>query len=389
MTMLSDLTPRKGVGYTSYSGITLHRSCPQAWMYRQLYGLNRPPSDDAKVEMRFGTWWHALRAAEAIERGRRLGSIKFTPKTIKGADDGPQIVTADHEDLQGAVLEAAQRWEEAMSEDHAELWKKKLGGFPSALLRALDERYLAAHAESWNEQPIGVEVKWSRALPDSSVDLIGYTDEVYRDVKRGMVVVRDHKTSKQLGAMTAADDMLDSQLHLNAWGLKDRLEEWDCGSVQAISYERVNSVKPTTPKLTAGGKLSKQVTNFDLTTYMAFCESEEVKEKGYLPEPEQIERISSPGYQTKWFQRTLTPINRNIARAHLQAALDTEQDSRKTVDRVQRRREAPRNMTADACKWCDFAKLCRAQMVGGTDGEYQIEEYGLRTWHKKEAESPV
>jgi hypothetical protein len=167
MTMWSDLTPRKGVVYTSYSGLTRHRACPQQWSYAQLYGLSRPPSDDAKVEARFGTWWHALRCAESIER------------------------------------------------------------------------------------------------------------------------------------------------------------------------------------------------------------------------------ISSPAYATKWFQRTLTPVNRNIAKAHLQAAVDSEQDSRTTTKRVLRRGEAPRNMTGAACRYCDYAKLCRAQMIGGADGEYQIEEYGLRARVLPDPPGPV
>lgn len=383
-TMFGDITPRTAIKATSYSGITLHRSCPQAWSYQQLYGLGRPPSSDPKVEARFGTWWHALRAAESIERGRRLGTIKHVPEKIKCADGGTELIVADHEDLQGAVLHLAEAWWSEQPEDHKALWAEKLGGDLPTLLPALDERYREHHKDDTeNEEPIAVEVKWTRQLPGSETILLGYTDEVYRDRKRGLVVVRDHKTAKQLSALNAADDMLNSQLHLNAWGLKDRLEEWGCGPVQAISYERVNSIAPTTPKLTQAGRLSKQVTNFDLRTYLAFCESPEAKAKGYKPEQSQLDRIKAPAYNTRWFQRTLTPINRNIAKAHLQAAIDSEQDSRRTVERVQRRGEAPRNMTGAACRWCDFAKLCRAQMIAGPDGEFQLSEYGLSARVKK------
>ena len=411
MTDLNSITKREHVNRTSYSGITLHRSCPQAWSYKTIFGLSRPPSDDPKVEARFGTIWHALRAAEAIERGRRVGSIKYVPRSIRVADGGPKVMTRQHKEmactrtdsdpdtckndehfepvlnLQERVFAAVEAWEEQMPEEHADLWKEKLGTrSPSLLLRSLDARYLVAHAaDIENEHPIGVEVYWERILPgDSGATLLGYTDEVYLDVKRHLIVVRDHKTAKQLSIMNAADDMLNSQLHLNAWGLSDRIKEWGCQPVGAISYERVNSVMPPKPKLVKSGRLSATVKNFDLETYLTFCESPEAKEAGYEREDAVVQRITEPQYISRWFQRTLTPVNRNIATAHLQAAVDTEVDSRKTVETVKRRGAGPRNMTGNACRYCDFAKLCRAQMIGGADGEYEIEEYGLRVKEKKE-----
>jgi hypothetical protein len=172
--------------------------------------------------------------------------------------------------------------------------------------------------------------------------------------------------------------MMDSQLHLNVWGLKDRFEEWEVPTATAIAYDRVNSTPPTKPKLTTKGARSKSVTNYDLPSYLAFCRSETAQAAGYEPEASEIERISTPVWQARWFQRPLTPVNRNMARAHLQAAVDSDQDSRRTVERVSRRGEAPRNMTGAACTFCNYARLCRAQMIGGVDGEYAVEEYGLR-----------
>lgn len=388
MTLLSEIEPRKAIDWTSYSGLTLHRKCPQAWMYRHLYRLSKPIKDEAKPELHFGNWFHALRAAEAIDRGRRIGSLKYAPKVIRCTDDGPRIPTEDKdgnpiEDLTSQVWEAIETWEEHIPEEHAAEWRSKLGSpSPSKLLRSLEARYQRMYKdERDNERPIGVEVKWTRALPGSDVVLLGYTDEVYFDVKRNLTVVRDHKTSKRLGSQSSADDLLDSQLDLNAWGLADRIREWECRPVEAVAFNRVLSVKPTTPVLTKAGRLSKQVTNFDLMTYLAFCKSPAAIEAGYEPEPAQIERISSPAYQTRWFQRTLRPISRNIVKAHLQAAVDSNMDAHKTIDRVVKRGEAPRNMTGSACSYCDFAKLCRAQMIGGVDGEYEISEYGLR--HKE------
>jgi hypothetical protein len=371
-----------------------------------LLKLEVPPGDDPAPALRYGTWWHALRAAEAIERGRRVGSIKHIPREIKCADDGPRVWTRIHKevecdkerpqedcmstehpehwddviDLVDRVLHAAELWEEQMPEHHAEKWKKDLGtASVSYLLKFWDKRYRHHHAKDMeNEQPIGVEVKWTRQLPGSDVILLGYTDEVYYDVKRRLVVVRDHKTSGRMSPFNAADDMVNSQLHLNAWGLKDRIEEWGVATPTAISFERIKSTLPAKPKLTKAGKLSTTSFNWDLHTYLEFCESDEAKEIGYEKEDAQVERITAPSFVTQFFQRTLTPINRNVARAHLQAAVDSNIDAQATIKRWGKRGSATRNFTGTACGYCGFAKLCRAQMVGGADGEYQIEEYGLR-----------
>lgn len=406
MTMISDLVARTEVGWTSYSGLTLHRSCPQAWSYRHLLKLEVPPADDPAPALRYGTWWHALRAADAIERGRALGSIKHIPREIKCADDGPRVWTRVHlevecdeakpqencmstehpdhwEDVPNLVervFAAAELWEEAMPEHHAEKWKKDLGtASVSYLLRYWDRRYRHHHRDDIpNEHPIGVEVKWTRQLPGSDVVLLGYTDEVYYDAKRSMVVVRDHKTSGRMSPFNAADDMVNSQLHLNAWGLRDKIAEWGVATPTAISFERVKSGLQAKPKLTTKGKLSTTSFNWDIHTYMDFVESDEAKEAGYVLDQAQVDRITSPAFVTQFFQRTLTPINRNVAHAHLQAAVDSNIDAQATIKRWQKRGSATRNFTGSACGHCGFAKLCRAQMIGGADGEYIVEEYGLR-----------
>lgn len=370
--------PRERLDWVTYSGLTMHRSCPQAFSYRYLYGLEKPPEDEAQVERNFGNWWHALRAAESIERGRKAGSLRSVPPMIECTDGGPNLPT-DSDALVDGVLEASERWANGLPDEHAEQWITRLGQPLTMRLVNLDRRYRDQHAEEIEaEEPIAVEVRWTRQLPGSQMPILGYADEVYRDLRRNLVVVRDHKTGKTLGTQTAADDMMDSQLHFYAWGISPMLAEWNCPPVQALCYDRVRSVAPTRPRLTQRGALSKTVTQYDLTTYLEFCESEEARERGYRPDQAIIDHLSTPAWRSVWFQRTLTPLNRNIARAHLQAAVDSQGDMQRTVAKVLKRGEATRNMSGSACRWCDFAKLCRAQMLGGPDGDYDPTEYGLR-----------
>lgn len=412
MTLISDITPRAEVGVTSYSALTLHRSCPQKWSYNHLFGLEQPPVDDPAPALRFGTWWHALRAADAIERGRALGSLKYAPLHIKCSDVfDVRVETRIHkdvpcdleerkchdwshfdqvEDLRDKVLRAADDWNDRLPEYHVEKWVGYFGTADVArMLKNLDLRWRTHHKEELKHQhPIGVEVGWGRQLPGSETRLVGYTDEVQYDERRGMVVVVDHKTTKRLGTQSTADDLLDSQLDLNAWGLYERIEEWGVAQPSGIAFDRVLSAPPTKPKLTTRGARSKTVTNYDLLTYLAFCKSPEAIEAGYKPEQSEIDRISSPSYGSKWFQRPVRPVNRNLARVHLQAAVDTALDAQATILRVQKRGEAPRNFTGAACDWCSFAKLCRAQMIGGPLGEYEVTEYGLQVKGPKASKNP-
>src|SRR5699024_6883255 len=99
--------------FASYSQINTHRACPQRWQYGAIQRLEEDrPEGDAAVELEFGIWWHALRAADSIDRGRKHGSLKQIPETLRTVDDGPEISTAynETETLAERVLGAAERW---------------------------------------------------------------------------------------------------------------------------------------------------------------------------------------------------------------------------------------------------------------------------------------
>lgn len=395
--------------YASYSQINTHRACPQKWQYGALRGLEQDREQVVKVELEFGNWWHALRAADSIERGRKLGTIQHVPDEIRTVDGGPKISTAarDTETLVESVLGAAERWWDSLPSEAHDEWDKRIGGSLPDRLTYVDEQWHERwDAERQNEQPLAVELKWTRELPwltdsdtgvvaDPDTKMVGFVDEVFYDAQRKIVVVRDHKAHKSLGTQSSADDMMDSQLQVYAWGASTMITEWGFGSVKAVAYDRVRMTAPKSPKVTKSGTLSKAVSDYDLRTYLAFCAGPDgegepfpgLKKDGsgagfYTAEDHVIENLSDPASSTAWFQNTLTPLNRNVVTGHLRASVDTAFEMERTRRRVAESGEAGRNLTS-MCKWCPFVELCRAELSGGVGGDYDLAAFGLKYKSKK------
>lgn len=369
----------------TYSSLTQHRRCPQAWKYRYIDGLRRrrsgiPPALD------FGSWFHAARALDRIAKGRAEGTLKAVPDEIHTTDTGPSFPPNSSP---ADVLEAAVDYWERLGETAREARLDWLGqALPDRLEHAYVEWRERWAQDSENEAVLAVEQRWERSVPGTGVVLWGYADEVYQDRKRGIVVVRDCKTSATLGQVTSLDEMMDSQVQLYAWGLGPTCDEWGVPRPRAVAFDRVRSKAPKTPKLTKAGKLSSSVKDYDLTTYLEWVGDDGIPYEGmkkdgsaagvYTAEEAEIERLGSPQVVSQWFSRHLTPVSPYLVRSHLQAAADTCSDISLTRKRAAARGEASRNFGKAACQLCEFADLCRAQMVGGPGGEYAPEEYGLR-----------
>lgn len=385
---------------TSYSALTQHRSCPQAWVYRQIRQLERDNPEQVKAELEFGNWWHALRAADSLQRGRELRSIQHTPRKIRTVDDGPDLPTTVTPE---EVILAAGKWWSTLSTDYREVWVERMGEPVADRLSYVDARWRERWADALAEEhPLGVEVYWQRELPssgegDPNTLLVGFIDEVYWDSKRDLVVIRDHKSIKTMPT-SAAPDIMDSQLQLYAWGAGPQITGWGRGKVRALAYDRVRMTAPKPPSVTTTGTLSKSVTDFDLHTYRTWASgpsgegvlwgtegAEYVSgtKKGqpkwgyYTEDAKVVAALSDPAAVSAWFQRTLTPINPNLVKVHLQSAVDSAHDTQRTRAREAETGQAARNLTKN-CKWCDFQSLCRAEMIGGVGGEYDLAEHYLK-----------
>lgn len=413
---------------TNYSAIQTHRRCPQAWAYSYRFKIEADDTGRIPVERDFGSWWAALRAAESLERGRERGTlIPISGKIPIPGNDPLDPATVTIED----VLYLAGEWHQRqIRQDESEenyvdtAWEARLGivHLGEALRQTL-ERWMKEHADDIeNEDPLGVEVEWERHLnrpaneglwggagvgggddwPEEfpvttdGITLFGHVDAVYYDRRREMVVVRDDKTKRELPASDNDTDMMDSQLHLYAWGVSPMVKEHFGQAPRAISYDKTRSLQPRPPRLTTAGKLATyqgepSTATCDLDTYLEWCrdgvewqgpkmpKSDERKPGGvYEREEKVVEKLSSEAERSRWFQRTLSPISTPAVRAHLLAALDSGDGIATSIRRVDATGQAARNITPFTCGFCDFAKLCRAQMIGGPELPDDVKQFGLR-----------
>lgn len=374
----------------TYSSITTHRKCPQMWKYRYVDRLGRD-GETAAPALEFGSWFHAVRAAERLTKGRTEGTLLAEPPTITTVDGGPEFPADDA--VPDDVLDAAADWYARLGADKHSQWESWLGqALPDRLAGAFTGWRNRWADEARNEAVLAVEHRWERPLPmpkgydGPPVSLFGYIDEVYRDRRRGITVIRDCKTSKSIDRVSAMDELMDSQVQLYAWGLIPQCGQWGVPSPRAVSFDRVRATAPKTPSLTKSGRLSKSVTDYDLETYLEWVGDgvpfEGLKKDGsgagvYKVEEAEVARLSSDGARRMWFRRSLTPLSVGVVRMHLRAAVDSVEDIARTRVRVERAGEASRNLVGVVCKWCDFAELCRAQAVGGVGGGFDPAEYGL------------
>lgn len=394
--------------FVSYSSLTTHRKCPQAWQYGYVQRL-APISEADTIDRDLGSWWHAIRALDGIQRGIQRQTLVSLPGEIGLGDLGPTLVLqrSTWQSKRQAVyklgdksypadprlvIAVAKAWWRRMGNDLRDAWMDRFGGVELAdHLAGMDQRWTDRWRDDLKqEEPIAIELDFRRQLPGLDVTLGGRIDEVYRDRKRGLIIARDHKSNRSLGS-EVLDDFMDSQLHLYSWGASPAVQELIGRGIQAVAYDRARSVPPKDPQVTQSGTLSKSVTDYDLQTYLHWCEGPDGngqpypgrKKDGsgagfYQAEESVIAKLSTPQAREVWNHRTVVPLNPNVIRAHLDAAVDTTRDMFLSVDRLNTQGAAPRNLTRFGCGRCDFADLCRAQMIGGPDGDYDLESYGLR-----------
>lgn len=391
------------------SALSTFRTCEQQWAYEHIGGLEALYPG---IPLGLGAWVHALLAARDLSTASVADTLALPPPTVLDVPDEPmQVYRLDNGRLglrrgrvEGAcdtraVLAASRHW---WNREASDVWRddfsERYGGrdLPEHLSNILDRYDERWEVDDEHYDVLGVEVEWTRAVRDSGGTvhrLQGRVDEVLRDRRYGLVVLRDRKTHGQWPSEHEfVLDLLDAQLHLYAWGLAPMLEDAGVGGVGALQWDRIRTKPPTEPKVTQAGNLSKSVTDFDLYTYVAWATAldedrvepaehrhypgrkKDGSEAGvYSLEEDVLEALSQPEARDSFFRRRQFPVNETTLRRHVAMAL---RDNAKMhgIDSLTDANPSP----GRHCSWCDFLRLCHGQMFGEVGEEFDPADYALR-----------
>lgn len=361
----------------SYSALNQLAQCEKKYTLRyiELLEADRP---DKPAPLR-GTAWHAVMQANLLQLGAHRGSLLVQPEkiqilkgfelaidwtkdtlpTIPGPDYGEEMLLNPQ-----AVIAHLRSWWEHQETDYTEEMAENYGAPLADRLTDLWIRYSLFYKDDLERYvPLVTEYEWSREYGGKLLQ--GRVDAVLLDTEVNLVVVRDCKTHESWPSEPdAVLDIMDSQLHLQAWGMAPLLKEHGL-SPAMVQFDRVRFKKPTEPKLTAKGELSKAISDYDSYTYRNWC-----NEVGLEEDPAVIEKCDLK--TDAWFRRSQKPLSMRAVTAHVKAL-------RKQIQRSEGLDMATAMpVPSKSCAFCEFLSLCRADLIGGRAEEFHPSEFGLR-----------
>lgn len=359
----------------SYSSLQTLAQCERKYALRHIEELEKA-GPDSLAPMR-GTAWHALIQAYLIRQGALRGTLLAKPTEIKILNDlvlaidwttGTPTIPApmfgpETELTPDLVVAHVRAWEAEQESDRRDEIVAEYGASLADRLTELWVRY-RLHYTNENDIVLLSEYEWSRVAPNGAL-LQGKVDAVVIREEMGLCIVRDYKTHESWPSEgDAVLDLMDSQLHLQAWGVAPLLKEHGF-TPQAVEFDRLRFKKPTEPKLIKSGALSKSVTDFDSWTYKRFC-----AENGLEVDETVVAKCDAD--DKAWFRRSMKPLSMKAITAHVKSA------------QVQARRaealdpDTATLVPSKACGWCEFLSLCRAEIIGGRPEEFIPQDYNLR-----------
>lgn len=364
----------------SYSALQVLAQCERKYALRFIEELqaDRP---DKPAPLR-GTAWHGVKQANLLWQGAVAGSLLVQPDSIqvvKGYDleikwtagnglpyvNEPGFGEGVKELNAFTIIDHLKWWWDQQETSYQEEMTAEFGDTLPNRMSNLVQRY-GLHYLNDGERytPLLTEYEWSRKAPNGKT-LQGRVDAVLMDNELGLVVVRDYKTHASWPSEPdAVLDLMDSQLHLQAWGVAPLLKEHGL-LPQMVQFDRLRFKKPTEPKLTTKGLLSASVTDFDSYTYVEWCHENNI-------DPDQAVIDKCDAKTDAWFRRSQKPLSMRAVEAHVKSA-------QKQVIRAEGLDPDTATLVPSKdCSWCDFLSLCRAEIIGGRPQNFVPQDYGLR-----------
>ena len=359
----------------SYSSLGTLAQCERRFSLRYREGL-RPAGPKPWALLR-GSAWHAVMQAQSLNVGQYWGSLlQEMPEQIEVIDGVWAEPTID------SIIDALKEWEIAQESEYLDAMREEYGDLLSARMWDLWIRFNhSGNVDKDFGRPLLVELDWTRTLPNG-LEATGRADLVYLDPETDQVVVRDWKLNQSWPQTPSAiEDLINSQNHFNAWGVADVLRNLSGDKElvpSAVEYARARFKKPATPAMTKGTKnapprLAKSTTDFDAYTYREWCREQELV-------MDQTVYDELAGQRDKWFRFTRKPLLYSVYSQHVISA--SKQAAR--AETITTEDSIP--VYGSHCAFCEYATLCRTDLVGGRVpyDEIVFADYGLRRSSRRE-----
>jgi hypothetical protein len=354
----------------SYSGLARLQQCERSFALHYREGLRRP--EIQPWAMMRGSAWHAVMAVEALGWGAEAGTLLYAPKSIKVVD-GLELTVPESWSVEG-VVSALAVWEVQQGGQFMDEMREEYGDLLSARIANLWDRFSDGKTPvELFGHPLLVEYAWERKLPNG-LNFRGVADLVFFDPVDEMIVVRDWKLHEAWPQTPPAiEDLVNSQLHLTAWGVAEDLRNLakDNDVVpEAVEYARARFKKPATPTLTKAtpktpSRLSKSTTDYDAYTYAEFCRDPETVAAGYCIDFEHYEQLLMQ--REKWFRLQRKPLLYNVYSQHVLAAA-SQAERAETITT-----ESSVASYGSHCARCEYSQLCRADLMGGRQDYAEVD----------------
>lgn len=333
------------------TGMNRLRHCEQQYYFAEVVGLETQSS----VNMLLGSWFHALMQAQGIRQGVVQQSLLSDHKVVDLGFDAIDPVPLD--DLGDPTSG------DFVADVHRYLLNNVAAYFPTGLDEELDElpgrawflynRYVARWFPLMqSETVLLVEHEWQRDT--NGVTYGGKVDRVLINAD-GLLVVRDYKSTGSVP--TSNFRLINSQLHLYAWGLAPLLAEYGLGDIMLVEYDYAYTYPPKV-RLTKAGRLYKNQPALDTYALAAL-----LKHEGADPESphfaEHFQRAEEEGNE-RFFRRSSLPVNEHVVRR----LLDEQDILLERAEAMERGDRLPVINPGRHCDWCSFTGLCTATVYG-------------------------
>jgi len=380
--------------YNGISAVDKFRTCQGSWFMNYVLGIEPlEQNKDARVEPLLGSWWHLLRAADSLERGRSAGTLLDVSGNIEV--EGIVSLAKTEATLTQVMVHAEEYWASLAGkyttdgESIQDIWLEVCGSSLPERLAHMNTLWTECHKEETaTEKVLAVELHLSRDLPEQYGIFTGTLDEVVYSETLGAVIIRDHKSVNTITLDSTDDDQRTSQLNLYAWLVYPWLVEHGYAGATYLQYDRVRRRAPKVPSVTLAGTLAKTPSDYDYITYETWS-AKGVEYPGrkadgsgagvYYTDPAVSTALRTPEAVSKWVARSTSLVVPNVVRAHLESVADARQDMDKVVERCAKDNRVPLCLSRWNCRLCEYKSLASDIMLMGLDGvkDLPLSDYGL------------